>query len=65
MLGQSAFTRGSSSTADSRIFIYEVASLQQNARDGDVPGASPIRPGRAKRQRQRAHAHDHERAPPQ
>jgi phycocyanin-associated, rod len=30
MLGQSAFTRGSISTADSRIFIYEVAGLQQN-----------------------------------
>ena len=30
MLGQSAFTRGSSATADSRIYIYEVSGLQQN-----------------------------------
>jgi phycocyanin-associated, rod len=30
MLGQSAFTRGSSSTADSRIFVYEVTGLHQN-----------------------------------
>jgi phycocyanin-associated, rod len=30
MLGQSAFTRGSSSTADNRIFVYEVTGLHQN-----------------------------------
>jgi phycocyanin-associated, rod len=30
MLGQSAFSRGSSSTADNRIFVYEVTGLQQN-----------------------------------
>ncbi len=30
MLGQSAFSRGSSVTADNRIFVYEVAGLQQN-----------------------------------
>jgi phycocyanin-associated, rod len=31
MLGQSAFTRGSSETANSRIFVYEVSGLQPNA----------------------------------
>jgi phycocyanin-associated, rod len=30
MLGQSAFTRGSSATADNRIYVYEVTGLQQN-----------------------------------
>jgi phycocyanin-associated, rod len=30
MLGQSAFSRGSSVTADNRIFVYEVTGLQQN-----------------------------------
>jgi phycocyanin-associated, rod len=30
MLGQSAFTRGSSATANNRIFVYEVTGLQQN-----------------------------------
>jgi phycocyanin-associated, rod len=30
MLGQSAFSRGSSATSDNRIFVYEVAGLQQN-----------------------------------
>jgi phycocyanin-associated, rod len=30
MLGQSSFTRGSSATANNRIFVYEVAGLQQN-----------------------------------
>jgi phycocyanin-associated, rod len=30
MLGQSAFTRGSSSIANSRIFVYEVTGLQQS-----------------------------------
>ncbi len=30
MLGQSAFSRGSSATADNRIFVYEVTGLQQN-----------------------------------
>ncbi|AFY95033.1 phycobilisome linker polypeptide [Chamaesiphon minutus] len=30
MLGQSAFTRGSTATANNRIFVYEVAGLQQN-----------------------------------
>lgn len=30
MLGQSAFSRGSSATADNRIFVYEVSGLQQN-----------------------------------
>jgi phycocyanin-associated, rod len=30
MLGQSAFTRGSSATANSRIFVYEVSGLPQN-----------------------------------
>ena len=31
MLGQSAFARGSSATADNRIFVYEVTGLQQNS----------------------------------
>jgi phycocyanin-associated, rod len=31
MLGQAAFTRGSSATANSRIFVYEVSGLQPNA----------------------------------
>lgn len=31
MLGQAAFTRGSSATADNRIFVYEVSGLPQNA----------------------------------
>jgi phycocyanin-associated, rod len=31
MLGQSSISRKSSSASDSRIFIYEVAGLQQNA----------------------------------
>jgi phycocyanin-associated, rod len=31
MLGQSAFSRGSSATADNRIFVYEVTGLQQNS----------------------------------
>ncbi len=31
MLGQAAFTRGSSETANSRIFVYEVSGLQPNA----------------------------------
>jgi phycocyanin-associated, rod len=31
MLGQSAFSRNSSATADNRIFVYEVTGLQQNA----------------------------------
>jgi hypothetical protein len=30
MLGQSAFSRGSSATSDNRIFVYEVTGLQQN-----------------------------------
>jgi phycocyanin-associated, rod len=30
MLGQSAFSRTSSSASDSRIFVYEVTGLQQN-----------------------------------
>ena len=30
MLGQSAFSRGSSATSDNRIFVYEVAGLHQN-----------------------------------
>jgi phycocyanin-associated, rod len=30
MLGQAAFTRGSSATANSRIFVYEVSGLPQN-----------------------------------
>jgi phycocyanin-associated, rod len=30
MLGSSAFTRGSSATAESRIFVYEVTGLKQN-----------------------------------
>jgi phycocyanin-associated, rod len=30
MLGQSGFSRGSSVTADNRIFVYEVTGLQQN-----------------------------------
>jgi phycocyanin-associated, rod len=30
MLGKSTFPRGSSATADNRIFIYEVTGLQQN-----------------------------------
>jgi phycocyanin-associated, rod len=30
MLGQSAFSRGPSNTADNRIFVYEVIGLQQN-----------------------------------
>lgn len=30
MLGQSAFSRGLSATADNRIFVYEVTGLQQN-----------------------------------
>ncbi len=30
MLGQSAFSRGSTATADNRIFVYEVTGLQQN-----------------------------------
>jgi hypothetical protein len=30
MLGQSAFSRGSSATANNRIFVYEVTGLQQN-----------------------------------
>jgi phycocyanin-associated, rod len=30
MLGQSAFSRGSTATAENRIFVYEVAGLQQN-----------------------------------
>jgi phycocyanin-associated, rod len=31
MLGQAAFTRGSSATAENRIFVYEVTGLQQDA----------------------------------
>lgn len=30
MLGQSAFSRGGSATADNRIFVYEVIGLRQN-----------------------------------
>jgi phycocyanin-associated, rod len=30
MLGQSAFSRGSSTTTDNRIFVYEVTGLRQN-----------------------------------
>jgi phycocyanin-associated, rod len=30
MLGQTAFLRGSSVTADNRVFVYEVTGLQQN-----------------------------------
>ena len=30
MLGQLAFSRGFSATADNRIFVYEVSGLQQN-----------------------------------
>ena len=30
MLGQSAFSRGGSATADNRIFVYEVSGLRQN-----------------------------------
>jgi phycocyanin-associated, rod len=30
MLGQSPFSRGSTATADNRIFVYEVTGLQQN-----------------------------------
>ncbi len=30
MLGQTAFSRGSSASADNRIFVYEVTGLQQN-----------------------------------
>ncbi len=30
MLGQSAFSRGSSVTSENRIFVYEVTGLQQN-----------------------------------
>ncbi len=31
MLGQSAFSRGSVTTSNNRIFVYEVSGLQQNA----------------------------------
>jgi phycocyanin-associated, rod len=41
MLGQSAFSRGSSATADNRIFVYEVTGLQQN--DLTVQSDSQIR----------------------
>jgi phycocyanin-associated, rod len=41
MLGQSSFSRGSSATADNRIFIYEVTGLQQN--DITVRSDSQIR----------------------
>jgi phycocyanin-associated, rod len=41
MLGQSAFSRGSSVTADNRIFVYEVSGLQQN--DITVQSDSQIR----------------------
>lgn len=41
MLGQLAFTRGSSATADNRIFVYEVTGLQQN--DITVQSDSQIR----------------------
>jgi phycocyanin-associated, rod len=41
MLGQSAFSRGSSATADNRIFVYEVTGLQQN--DITVQSDSQIR----------------------
>ncbi|WP_310427811.1 phycobilisome linker polypeptide [Chamaesiphon sp. VAR_48_metabat_135_sub] len=41
MLGQSAFARGSSATADNRIFVYEVTGLQQN--DITVQSDSQIR----------------------
>jgi phycocyanin-associated, rod len=30
MLGQSAFSKGSSITSENRIFVYEVTGLQQN-----------------------------------
>ncbi|BAY21375.1 phycocyanin associated linker protein [Calothrix sp. NIES-2100] len=30
MLGQSALTRGSSSSSDNRVFVYEVEGLRQN-----------------------------------
>jgi phycocyanin-associated, rod len=36
MLGQSAFSRGSTATADNRIFVYEVTGLQQNNSDCQV-----------------------------
>lgn len=41
MLGQLAFSRGSSATADNRIFVYEVTGLQQN--DITVQSDSQIR----------------------
>jgi phycocyanin-associated, rod len=41
MLGQSAFSRGSSATADNRIFVYEVTGLQQN--DITIQSNSQIR----------------------
>jgi phycocyanin-associated, rod len=41
MLGQSAFTRSSSTTANSRIFVYEVSGLQQN--DATVQSNAQIR----------------------
>jgi phycocyanin-associated, rod len=33
MLGQSAFSRGSTATADNRIFVYEVTGLQSSNSD--------------------------------
>jgi phycocyanin-associated, rod len=36
MLGQSAFSRGSTATADNRIFVYEVARLQQRNSDCQI-----------------------------
>lgn len=38
MLGQAAFSRGSSSSSNSRIFVYEVSGLQPN-----VPAEHQIR----------------------
>jgi phycocyanin-associated, rod len=41
MLGQSAFTRSSSATANNRIFVYEVTGLQQS--DATVRSNAQIR----------------------
>jgi phycocyanin-associated rod protein len=41
MLGQSAFSRGASATADNRIFVYEVTGLQQN--NSTIQSESQIR----------------------
>jgi len=41
MLGQSALTRGSNSTSDNRIFVYEVEGLKQN--DQTENNSYPVR----------------------